>query len=262
MTPTPFSLLRELRTFGVLLSRELMSYFYSPIGYVVMCFFLLAAGFDFYSGISAVNQGPQEVTVLEIAFNMILFWIPMLLIFPLITMRTYADEFRMGTFEALTTAPVRDLQVVLSKFFGAFFFYCILWLPSILYFVAFQYISGKPAAISNEAYFSAYLMLFLIGMFYIAIGCLASALTTEQINAAIIAFVIIFGFFILGLLAMIRNVTDPAVIDLISYFSAVNHMGDFSRAIIDTRPIVWYVSMTILVLAINFQVFQYRKWKA
>jgi ABC-2 type transport system permease protein len=209
-----------------------------------------------------VNQGPQEVTVLEIAFNMILFWIPMLLIFPLITMRTYADEFRMGTFEALTTAPVRDLQVVLSKFFGALFFYCVLWLPSILYFTAFQYFSGRPAAISNEAYFGAYLMLFLLGMFYISIGCLASCLTTEQINAAIIAFVMIFGFFILGLVAMIRNVTDPDINSLITYFSAVNHMGDFSRAIIDTRPIVWYVSMTILVLVINFQVFQYRKWKA
>src|SRR4051812_47907282 len=256
------NLVRDLRTFLVLLGRELMSYFYSPIGYVVMCFFLLAAGHNFYSGISIVNQSPQEVTVIEIAFNTVLFWIPMLLLFPLITMRTYADEFRMGTFEALTTAPVRDWQVVLSKFFGALAFYCILWLPTILYFIAFREITHKDAAVTSGAYFGAYLMLFLIGMFYVAIGCLASALSTEQINAAIIAFVMTFGFFILGLLAMIRNVTDPDVINLISYFSAVNHMGDFSRAIIDTRPIVWYLSMTVLVLFINFQVFQYRKWKA
>src|SRR3954451_10415554 len=142
---------RQFRTFRVLLGRELMSYFYSPIGYVVMCFFLLAAGFNFYSGISIVNQGPQEVTVLEIAFNMILFWIPMLLIFPLITMRTYADEFRMGTFEAVTTASVRDWQVVLSKFFGVFFFYCMLWLPRLLFFLVFQMTTQKPAAVSSTA---------------------------------------------------------------------------------------------------------------
>lgn len=256
------SLLRDVRTFFVLLGRELMSYFYSPIGYVVMCFFLLAIGFNFSSGISAANQGPQEITVVELSFNTVLFWIPMLLMFPLITMRTYADEFRMGTFEALTTAPVRDWQVVLSKFFGAYLFYCILWLPSLLYFVGFQYITGKPAAVSPGAYLGAYGMLFLIGMFYISIGCLASSLCTEQINAAIIGFVLVFGFFVLGLIGVIRNVTEPELLNVISYFSPVTHMADFSRAIIDTRPIIWNVSMTILMLTINFQVFQYRKWKA
>src|SRR3954467_3632344 len=158
MTSTQFSFFRELRTFRVLLGRELMSYFYSPIGYVVMCFFLLAAGHNFYSGISIVNQSPQEVTVIEIAFNTVLFWIPMLLLFPLITMRTYADEFRMGTFESLTTAPVRDWQVVLSKFFGAFTFYAMLWLPSLLFFLAFQMSTHKPAAVSDTAYLSSYMM--------------------------------------------------------------------------------------------------------
>src|SRR3954462_15635889 len=146
---------RDIRTFLVLLNRELMGYFYSPIGYIVMCFFLLAIGYNFYAGLSYLNQGPQEQTVIEVALNSLFFWIPMLLIFPLITMRTYADEFRMGTFEAVTTAPVRDWQVVLSKFFGAFFFYCMLWLPSLLFFLAFQMTTNKPAAVSSMAYVSA-----------------------------------------------------------------------------------------------------------
>jgi ABC-2 type transport system permease protein len=256
------SIFRDIRTFLVLLGRELSSYFYSPIGYVTMCFFLVAIGFNFYSGISAANQGPQEITVVEISFNTVLFWIPMLLLFPLLTMRTYADEFRMGTFESLTTAPVRDWQVVLSKFFGAFFFYCILWLPSVLYFVGFEYITGKPAAVSPGAYIGAYSMLLLIGMFYISIGCLASSLCTEQITAAIIAFAVVFGFFILGLIGVIRQITDPELLRLVEYFSPVQHMSEFTRGIIDTKPIVWNLSMTILMLTINFQVFQYRKWKA
>jgi ABC-2 type transport system permease protein len=256
------SRVRDLRTFLVLLNRELMSYFYSPIGYIVMCFFLLAIGYNFYAGINYLNQGPQEQTVIEVALNSLFFWIPMLLIFPLITMRTYADEFRMGTFEAVTTAPVRDWQVVLSKFFGAFFFYCMLWLPSLLFFLVFQVSTHKPAAVSPSAFMSAYLMLGLIGMFYVSLGCLASALTSEQINAAIIAFILVFGAFIAGIVHNVRNLTNPDLINFISYFSAVLHMQDATRGIIDSRPIVYYLSMTVLVLAVNLQIFQYRKWKA
>lgn len=251
-----------MKTFLTLLGREIKSYFYSPIAYVVLFFFLIATGFNFYSGVSFLNQSPTEVTVVEAAFNTVLFWFPFILLFPLITMRTYSDEFRMGTIESLTTAPVTDWQIVLAKFCGALTFYCILWAPSFLYFSVFQWITGKEAAMAAGAYGGSYLLLLLIGMFYTAIGCLASSLTTEQINAAVMTFVAIFLAFVAGLLGFIMSITDPGVRDLISYFSAVEHMSDFSRGIIDSRPIIWYLSMTVLVLVLNFQVFQYRKWKA
>jgi ABC-2 type transport system permease protein len=251
-----------MRTFYTLLRREIQSFLYSPIAYVVIFFFLIASGFNFYSGVSFLNQAASEVTVVEAAFNTVLFWFPFVLIFPLITMRTYADEFRMGTIETLTTAPVSDLQVVLSKFFGALTFYVFLWLPSYLYFEAFTLITGKQAAMAAGAYGGSYLLLLLIGAFYVSVGCLASALTSEQINAAVMTFVAIFGFFAAGLLGFILNSPSQAVRDIISYFSAVEHMSDFSRGLIDSRPVVWYVSMTVLMLFINLQVFQYRKWKA
>jgi ABC-2 type transport system permease protein len=251
-----------MKTFLTLLGREIKSYFYSPIAYVVLFFFLIATGFNFYYGVSILNQGPTEATVVEAAFNTVFFWFPFVLLFPLITMRTYSDEFRMGTIESLTTAPVTDWQVVLAKFFGALAFYCIVWAPSFFYFLAFQWITGKEAAMASGAYGGSYLMLLLLGMFYTAIGCLASALSTEQINAAVMSFVAIFMAFVAGLLGFIANITDPGLRDMISYFSAVEHMADFSRGIIDSRPIIWYLSMTLLVLILNFQVFQYRKWKA
>lgn len=251
-----------MRVFLTLLGREVKSFFYSPIAYVVIFFFLIASGFNFYSGVSFLNQSPSEVTVVEAAFNTVLFWFPFVLIFPLITMRTYADEFRMGTIETLTTAPVQDWQVVLSKFLGSLLFYVLLWAPSYLYFTAFTQITGKQAALAAGAFGGSYLLLFLIGSFYISLGCLASALTSEQINAAVMTFVAIFGSFVTGLLGFIFNSPSQAVRDVISYFSAVEHMSDFSRGLIDSRPIIWYVSMTILVLFINLQVFQYRKWKA
>lgn len=251
-----------MRTFVTLLGREVKSFFYSPIAYVVLFFFLIATGFNFYSGVSFLNQGPSEVTVVEAAFNTVLFWFPFVLIFPLITMRTYADEFRMGTIETLATAPISDFQIVLSKFLGAFIFYILLWAPSFLYFTAFEQITGKAAALAAGAYGGSYLLLLLLGAFYVALGCLASALTNEQINAAVMTFVAIFGFFVTGLLGFILNSPSQAVRDLISYFSAVEHMADFSRGIIDSRPLVWYISMTCFVLFLNLQVFQYRKWKA
>ena len=101
------------------------------------------------------------------------------------------------------TAPVRDWQVVLAKFFGALVFYLVLWVPTILYFVIFQYITGQTAAGSTGAYWGSYLMLLLLGMFYISIGCFASVLTRNQIIAAVISFCAITLHFFSGLITFI-----------------------------------------------------------
>ena len=111
-----------MRKFLILLSREIKSYFYSPIAYVVLCFFLLLTGFTFYIGVTFLNHGSTEVTVVESFFNTVPFWFGFVLIFPLITMRLFAEEFKLQTIEPLMTAPVTDVQVVLSKFCGAVFF--------------------------------------------------------------------------------------------------------------------------------------------
>src|SRR6202043_313732 len=141
-----------MRKFYTLLSREVRSYFYSPIAYVVLVFFLLVSGVDFYFQISYMNQRPMTYSVQEAFFNSIFFWFAFVLIFPLITMRLFAEEFKLGTIEPLMTAPVRDLQVVLAKFFGALVFYVVLWIPTLLYFAIFQKITHQPAASSTGAY--------------------------------------------------------------------------------------------------------------
>lgn len=250
-----------MRKFYTLLSREVRSYFYSPIAYVVLVFFLLVSGVDFYFQISYMNQRPMTYSVQEAFFNSIFFWFAFVLIFPLIMMRLFAEEFKLGTIEPLMTAPVHDWQVVLAKFFGALVFYIVLWIPTLLYFAIFQAITHQPAANSAGAYWGSYLMLLLLGMFYIAIGCLASVLTKNQIVAAIISFCAITLLFFLGLIQFILLYVSSAMRDLLGYFSALEHMGTFSRGIIDTRPIILYVSMTILVLALTYQAFQSRKWR-
>ena len=250
-----------MRKFYTLLSREVRSYFYSPIAYVVLVFFLLVSGVDFYFQISYMNQRPMTYSVQEAFFNSVFFWFAFVLIFPLITMRLFAEEFKLGTIEPLMTAPVHDWQVVLAKFFGALVFYIVLWIPTLLYFAIFQAITHQPAANSAGAYWGSYLMLLLLGMFYIAIGCLASVLTKNQIVAAIISFCAITLLFFVGLIQFILLYVSSAMRDLLGYFSALEHMGTFSRGIIDTRPIILYVSMTILVLALTYQAFQSRKWR-
>ena len=156
------------------LAREVRSYFYSPIAYIVLVFFLFVAGADFYFQLSYMNRKPVGYSVQEAFFNSVFFWFAFVLIFPLITMRLFAEEFKLGTIEPLMTAPVRDWQVVLAKFFGALVFYVILWLPTLLYFWVFQAVTHQPAANSTGAYLGAYLMLLLLGMFYLSVGCLAS----------------------------------------------------------------------------------------
>src|SRR5438045_4076444 len=250
-----------MRKFYTLLSREVRSYFYSPIAYVVLVFFLLVSGADFYFQLSFMNQRPVSYSVQEAFFNSVFFWFAFVLIFPLITMRLFAEEFKLGTIEPLMTAPVRDWQVVLAKFFGSLVFYLVLWIPTVLYFWIFQQITGQQAATSLGAYWGSYLMLLLIGMFYLSVGCFASVLTKNQIIAAIISFCAITLFFFLGLVQFILLNVTSATRDLLGYFSALEHMGTFSRGVIDTRPIVLYLSMTTVMLILTYLAFQSRKWR-
>lgn len=250
-----------MRTFFVLLGREMRAYFYSPIAYVVLVFFLLLTGFNFYAAVAMMNQGPVPFTIVEAFFNTVLFWFPLVLVFPIITMRLFADEWRMGSIENLMTAPVRDWQVVGSKFASAFVFYAILWVPSILYFYIFEWIARVQAVEAKGALWGPYLMLGLLGMFYISIGCLASSLTRNQIIAAIIAFAGITLSFFAGLLTFILPQPTPLMTEIIGYFSAIEHMAAFSLGIFDSRPVVFYLSMTAFMLFLTMQVLQYRKWK-
>jgi ABC-2 type transport system permease protein len=250
-----------MRKFFTLLSRELRSYFHSPIAYIVLIFFLIVSGIDFYFQVSFMNQRQVQYTVQEAFFNSVFFWFAFVLIFPLITMRLFSEEFKLGTIEPLTTVPVRDWQIVLSKFFGALVFYLILWIPTGLYFVVFLKITHEPAAHSAGAYAGSYLMLLLLGMFYVSIGCLTSVLTRNQIIAAVISFCAITLLFFLGLVQFILLDVSSEMRDLLGYFSAIEHMGTFSRGVIDTRPIVLYVSMTVVMLVLTHQAFQSRKWR-
>ena len=101
-----------MRRLFTLLQRELSVFYYSPIAYIVLFFFLILNGLSFWFAIALLNRAPSENTVVQVFFNSAFFWIAYLLVFPVITMRLFAEEFKLGTIETLMTAPVRDSEVV------------------------------------------------------------------------------------------------------------------------------------------------------
>lgn len=251
-----------MRRFFILLNREIAHYFHQPMAYVVLFFFLLLTGVNFYTGVMALNHNTGRVSLVEFFFNSVFLWFPFILSFPLITMRLFSEEYNSGTIETLMTAPVSDGSVVLSKFFGGFVFYVVLWLPSILYFAIFNWTTGQRSADSFAAYLGAYSILLLVGLFYLSIGCLASALTKHQIIAAVTAFALICFLFFLHLVSFFFPSSSPALREITYYFSTVEHMSDFTHGVFDTRPVVFYLSMTVFVLFVTFHVFQHRRWKS
>jgi len=122
-------------------------------------------------------------------------------------------------------------------------------------------LTPQPAATSTGAYLGGYLMLLLLGMFYLSIGCFASVLTKNQIVAAIISFATITLLFFLGLISFILLDISSGTRQLLGYFSAIEQMGTLSRGEIDTRPMVLYLSLTIVMLTFTYQAFQSRKWR-
>jgi ABC-2 type transport system permease protein len=252
-----------MKNLFTLLVREMKSYFYSPVGYVVLFYFLLLMGANTWVLIKATNGYPMEDTIVHLFFGSVWFWFPFLLIFPLITMRVFSEEFRMGTIETLTTAPVTDFQIVFSKLLATYLFSCLLLLPSLVFFATYSHVSGHDMATATGAYWTSYLLIMLISMFYCSIGCLASALTKDQINAAMVSFSTITILFLCGFIFDVANLTDPMYRRVEYYISPYLQMNfDFAKGIVDSRPIIFYLSMSLLVSFLTFQVFQYRKWKS
>src|SRR5246127_4494749 len=248
-----------MRRFFTLLARELSGFYFSPIAYVVLFFFLILNGLSFWFAVALLSRGPSELTLIQAFFNTLFFWIAYLLVFPIITMRLFAEEFKLGTIETLMTAPVRDWEVVASKFLAALIFYLSLWLPSLLYFIVFGWLGNRSAIGSAGQLWAPYLLLLIMGMFNVALGCLASAFTSNQIVAAMISLVLTIGFFFLTLINYVVNNSSPFLRDITAYVAQLDHMDSFSRGVLDSRVFVFYPSMTFLLLVMTYQVFQYRR---
>lgn len=239
------------------LLRELKAYFYAPLAYVVLTFFLLVQGY-YFSVIVAYLSDPRYPAgkPLELFFGQTIFtWLVLIFAGTFLTMRLISEELRSGTIETLMTAPVSETQVVAGKYLAALAFYAFLWAPT-LAFVAivrwFTPVDWGPIA-------SSYLGIFGIGALFLAVGLFASATSKNQIVAAIASFFFVLVLFSIGLLESLANgETAKAVL---GYLNLWQHMDDFAKGIVDTRRLVYYASGAAFFLFLTTRALQAKKWR-
>ena len=248
-----------MRKIAPLFAKELTSYFYSPIAYVVLVVFLAFNGFIFFLIMSALNDPrmPREGSAMQLFFGgTIFFYLLLSIIASVITMRLIAEERKAGTIEMLMTAPITDWDLVLSKFFGAMAFYLFLWLPTLSYVALLR----RYSAVDVGPLCSGYLGIVALGGMSISVGLLCSALTRNQIIAAISSFVIITVLWTVGIFKSF--VAGTLTQGFFSYVNILDHFFDsFSKGIVDTRPLVYYLSRTVLCLFLKVKVVESRKWR-
>ena len=228
---------------GAIFRRELRAYFLSPTAYVVLCFLLIANGIAFAMILSILNDPlAQPGRPLDFFFSGVFYWIVVITAAPLLTMRLVAEERRSGTFEMLATAPVSEGQIVAGKYCAALVFYAFLWLPTLTYAV----IVAFHSELDWGSVAGGYLGVFLVGALFLAVGLFASALTANQIIAAVMSFAILLALFCVGFLEWFVN--TPWLREAAGYLSMINHMEELAKGIVDTRRPVFYVSTTLFVL--------------
>jgi ABC-2 type transport system permease protein len=229
-----------------LLIREIKSFFGSPIGYLVIALFLLINGlflWVFEGEYNILNSGFADLT----PFFTISPWILLFLI-PAVTMRSFSDEKKQGTIELLLTKPLSIWQIVSGKFWGSFLLIVIAIIPTLIYVYAISSLGLPEGNIDMGSTLGSYFgLLFLIAS-YTAIGIFTSTLSENQIVAFILSmflcFVFYFGFE--GISNIIKTQSDT-----ISQLGMNFHYKSLSRGVIDTRDVLYFVSITILFLSIT-----------
>ncbi len=250
-----------MQNFRTLLYKELRSFFVSPLAYVVMALVMVLNGVSFLFSVARMEGKVSQLSLLHLTFDSLWFWMVFVLLFPLITMRLIAEERKMGTLETLLTAPVESWTVILAKYAATLIFYTVLWTPSAFNFVLFEIVSGSAAAFNVGSFWGTYIILFLVGAFNIALGLFASSLTSNQLIAGVVAFALVTLHFFVGFIQGFAGNMPPEVLDRVTYFSTVEHLRFFSNGLIDTRPLIYYVTGSALMLTFTYYVLEYRRWR-
>jgi ABC-2 type transport system permease protein len=248
-----------VRNVPTLLRRELNAYFASVMGYIVLMFFLVVMGVFFSFIVFYLSTGPTQLTAMDLFFSM--FWLPSLFVIPAITMRLLAEEKRLGTIEMLMTAPVTDFEVVLAKFLGAVVLYSLMWGLTGLYVLILHRFSGGQAALDLGPIASGYVGVLIIGQFLIAVGMLASSMTRSQVAAALMTFAVLVLYLIVLSYWTPHFLAGGPLDRWVRLLSASVQMEDFTRGIVDVRPLVLYLTGTVWALFVTTRIVESRKWK-
>ena len=251
---------------NTLVAKELRSYFVSPVVYVVGAVFLLIVGllayiYIVFTGVQAIQlmqvQGQAQVNLNDLVFRNLFSSIRfvLLIILPILTMRLFAEEKKLRTFEFLMTSPVRLNEIVAGKFVSVFLLFLgLLGLTGLipLTLTLFSDFDWYPVL-------TGYLGLVLLGALFISVGVLASALTENQIVAAFVSFgLLLFLWLLAGVGSLLGDTTAGQVI---SYVSFMEHYDHLVRGLVDTRDLVYFISALVLMLFLTHRVVDSTRWK-
>ena len=250
-----------MNVFRALVRRELSAFFQGPTGFIIIAAVMFLIGLGFLVVLSGLNGEATPMPVTQVFYGTYFFWVILLLIAPVITMRSFAMERASGTYESLMTAPVGDWQVVLSKFAGALIFYMILWVPLLICSVVVRFYVGESAVLGLGTMFTSALGILMVGCLYMSIGCFASALTRNQAVAAVSGFALGAALFFTGFFSYFAGDRTDWLSQLARHISLANHMESFTRGVVNLGAIVFFLSLTGLFLYLTHKVVESRRWK-
>jgi ABC-2 type transport system permease protein len=247
-----------VKGFWAIYKRELFALFVTPMAWAMIFVFLVIQGWHFYLLVDyfarnvelSVDQGPVQAFFGE----SIIFYFPLVLLCPGITMRLFAEERRTGTIETLLTAPVTTAGIVVGKFAGALTVYAAMWAPTLLYVVVLR----RAGEIDWNVVATSYTGVLLIGAGYLAIGTLMSAMTKSQLVAIVLSSLVILGLFVVGVGEFIFD--SGIAHDACAYVSVFSQMGEMSKGIVDLRRLVLDATMIALPLFVTVRAVDAWRW--
>ena len=231
----------------VISRREIRTYFNSPVAYIVVPVFVIITGYLFFTQLFLEKQADMRGF-----FNIM----PLLFMFmiPAITMRLLADEKSSGTLELLITMPVRDWEVVFGKFLAAMALLC----TAIGLTLVFAITVKSLGPLDRGPAIGGYLGLVLMGGAYVSIGVMASALTRNSIVSFIVAFAISFALYLLGRLTQFL---PQSLQKLVAFLSIDGHFENIGRGVVDSRDVIYYLSVTAVSLLVATLSLESRRWR-
>jgi ABC-2 type transport system permease protein len=253
----------------VIAAREIRSYFVSPVAYVVFTGFLLLSGWFFFNLLArfsyllqiygSVGRGGGELERLnlnEFVISPLLHNLSVVLVIliPVITMRTFAEEKRLGTFELLLTSPLRVGEIVAGKFLGALVLVSLMLALTAIYPILLV-IYGNP---EMGILLSGYLGLFLVAASFLSIGLLTSSLTENQIIAAVSCLVALLLLYVINWPA---DTSTPTIGAVLHYLSVTEHFGEFVKGVVDSRAVVYFLSLIAVALFLTHRSVESLRWR-
>jgi len=237
--------------------KEISGFFTSLTGYISAAVFLVVIGLVMWVFPGSMNVLDSGYSTLETLFS-IAPWVFLFLV-PAITMKTFAEEKKNGTIELILTRPISDIHLVLGKYFASVFLVLIILIPSLIFYFS-VYLLGSPVGnIDVGGTWGSFIGLFFLASSYAAIGIFASSITDNQIVSFIIALIIslfiLYGFDSMATLDLFSEIK----IFLVS-LGINEHYNSMSRGVIDTRDLVYFISLSSIFIAATSFIVQSRKW--